>query len=55
MPEEGISKMFFGLNEIMDKARKAYSKLWRDYTRWCSERYGTKKKKKSNATSKRKK
>jgi len=45
--------MFFGINEIMDKAKKAYSKLWRDYTKWCSERYGTKKKR--NATSKRKK
>jgi hypothetical protein len=45
--------MFFGLNEIMDKARKAYTKLFKQWSKWSQERYGTKKK--SNATSKRKK
>jgi hypothetical protein len=40
--------MFFGINEIMEKARKAYAKLWRDYTKWCKVRYGTSKKSKKS-------
>ena len=40
--------MFFGIHEIMEKAKKAYSKLWKDYAKWCKARYGTSKKSKKS-------
>ena len=48
MPEEGISKMFFGLNDIMDKARKAYAKLFKKCLTWKNKKRVTKRKSKKS-------
>ena len=48
MPEEAINKMFFGLNEIMDKARKAYTKLFKKCLTWKNKKNDTSKKSKKS-------
>ena len=48
MPEEVISRMFFGINEIMDKAKKAYQKLFKKCLTWKNKKRVTKRKSKKS-------
>ncbi len=34
MPEEATSNMYFGINEIMERAKKAYGKLFKKCLTW---------------------